>query len=317
MNRLYSFVLPAYKAKFLGEAIDSILAQTYTNFELIIVNDASPEDLESIVKLYDDPRIQYYTNKVNVGGKDLIAQWNYSITYAKGEYLILASDDDIYEVEYLEKMDKLVCKYPYVHVFRPRVQLIDSNGEVIGVEGYLNEYSTTLEFLYAWVNNWTGSGVPFYIFRRDALINKGGFAQYPLAWFADDATVLRMSDTGIVTLNEVLFSFRWSGLSITSKPNQYSTLKEKINATNLFFLEGFNYISNYKEIDEYTKYLKKHLLQSFPRFMLENKIIGQLSSAKWIDVWRSMSFVSKLQFVNKRYLLKWFIRFSCCRLLGR
>ena len=126
-----------------------------------------------------------------------------------------------------------------------------------------------------------------------------------------------MSDTGIVTLNEVLFSFRWSGLSITSKPNQYSTLKEKINATNLFFLEGFNYISNYKEIDEYTKYLKKHLLQSFPRFMLENKIIGQLSSAKWIDVWRSMSFVSKLQFVNKRYLLKWFIRFSCCRLLGR
>ena len=50
----YSFVLPAYKARFFREALDSILAQTYKDFELIIVNDASPEDLDSIVKSYDD-----------------------------------------------------------------------------------------------------------------------------------------------------------------------------------------------------------------------------------------------------------------------
>ena len=135
MNRLYSFVLPAYKAKFLGEAIDSILAQTYTNFELIIVNDASPEDLESIVKLYDDPRIQYYTNKVNVGGKDLIAQWNYSITYAKGEYLILASDDDIYggqnNVEHMKfPIKKFDGKY-YIEVYLPaRTAIVLKEGRI-------------------------------------------------------------------------------------------------------------------------------------------------------------------------------------------
>ena len=121
----YSFVLPAYKAKYLKEAIDSILAQTYTEFELIIVNDASPEDLESIVDTYSDNRIQYYRNEKNMGGTDLVAQWNHSISYAKGEYLILASDDDIYSPEYLEKMDIMIRKYPDVNVFRPRVKRID------------------------------------------------------------------------------------------------------------------------------------------------------------------------------------------------
>ena len=72
----YSFVLPAYKACFFREAIESILNQTYSEFELIIVNDASPEDLDSIVNSYSDERIRYYRNKENIGGRDLVAQWN-------------------------------------------------------------------------------------------------------------------------------------------------------------------------------------------------------------------------------------------------
>ena len=84
----YSFVLPAYKANYLRESIDSILGQTYTDFELIIVNDASPEDVDSIVNSYNDKRIQYYRNEDNIGGKDLVAQWNYSISYATGDYLV-------------------------------------------------------------------------------------------------------------------------------------------------------------------------------------------------------------------------------------
>ena len=51
--------------------------------------------------------------------------------YAIGEYLILASDDDVYHPDYLEKMDVLVDKYPEVNVFRPRVQEIDAKGIVL------------------------------------------------------------------------------------------------------------------------------------------------------------------------------------------
>ena len=49
---LFSFVLPAYKAQFLQEAVASILNQTYQNLELVIVDDASPEDLKSIVNMF-------------------------------------------------------------------------------------------------------------------------------------------------------------------------------------------------------------------------------------------------------------------------
>ena len=48
----FSIAIPAFKAKYLKECIDSILAQTYKDFELIIVNDASPEDIDSVVKPY-------------------------------------------------------------------------------------------------------------------------------------------------------------------------------------------------------------------------------------------------------------------------
>ena len=61
----YSFILPAYKAKYFHQAISSILNQTYTDIELVIVNDASPEDLDTIVSSFDDSRIRYYKNKEN------------------------------------------------------------------------------------------------------------------------------------------------------------------------------------------------------------------------------------------------------------
>ena len=107
----YSFVLPAYKSQFLKESIDSILAQSYKDFELIIVDDASPDDIGGLVSLYDDARIRYYRNEENIGGTNLVAQWNHSIEYANGDWIILATDDDIYENAFLETADMLLGKY--------------------------------------------------------------------------------------------------------------------------------------------------------------------------------------------------------------
>ena len=59
MNILFSILLPTYKCQYLKECIDSILGQTYPNWELIIVNDASPEDIDSVVQSYADERIHY------------------------------------------------------------------------------------------------------------------------------------------------------------------------------------------------------------------------------------------------------------------
>ncbi|MFA6832241.1 MAG: glycosyltransferase, partial [Bacteroidaceae bacterium] len=71
-NIKFSITVPAYKAQFLKECIDSILAQTYQNFELIIVNDNSPQNLEHIVSKYHDERIHYYKNKIGFGAEHVV-----------------------------------------------------------------------------------------------------------------------------------------------------------------------------------------------------------------------------------------------------
>lgn len=121
-----SFVLPAYKATYLSEAIHSILSQTYKDFELIVVNDASPEDVKSVVAGFNDKRLFYFENKHNIGGKDLVKQWNdYCLPKASGEWVVLASDDDVYAPTYLEEMVKLSRKYPNVDLIHCRVNKIN------------------------------------------------------------------------------------------------------------------------------------------------------------------------------------------------
>lgn len=106
----FSFVMPAYKKRFLYQAIDSILKQRYTNFELIIVNDASPENLNEVVSMFNDERIRYEVNEKNIGGQDLIANWNHCIDYAKNDYIILATDDDMFDSDFLSDAVHMIKK---------------------------------------------------------------------------------------------------------------------------------------------------------------------------------------------------------------
>ena len=111
-NVAFSFVMPAYKGQFLYKAINSILSQTYQNFELIIINDASPYDIPGIINVFQDSRIRYKVNETNIGRKDLVSNWNHCIKFARNEYIILATDDDMFEPTFLEKASTLIKKYP-------------------------------------------------------------------------------------------------------------------------------------------------------------------------------------------------------------
>ena len=84
----FSIIIPAYKDLFFKECIDSIFAQTYSNFELIIANDCSPYDIKNIVKQYSDSRIKYYKNEKKYGAVDLVKNWNHCLGHATGDYVI-------------------------------------------------------------------------------------------------------------------------------------------------------------------------------------------------------------------------------------
>lgn len=302
---LYSFVLPAFKAHYFREAINSILAQTYTNFELIIVNDASPEDLDTIVHSFNDSRIRYYVNKENLGGKDLVAQWNYCISYALGDYLILASDDDVYDHQYLEKMNSLVKKYPDVNVFRPRVQYINGIGEIERIGGILNEYASSMEYLYYQTH--IGKGIPFYVFKKQALNDMGGFIKYPLAWHSDDMTILQMTNRGIVFCSDILFSMRISGESISSKLNNAEILKQKVIATNQYYSDLFKILRETNLDSNIDEFFHSNLIKTIKTSHITNLSSWFISSTKKA-VLLCFPLYWSIKLFKKKQLIKMYIR---------
>src|ERR1700754_848827 len=129
MKIKFSIGLPAYKSKFMYECVKSILGQTYDYFELIILNDKSPEDIGGVVSLFDDKRITYLENEYNVGSETLILNWNKCLEMSTGDYFIMMGDDDTMQPDYLEEFIRLMEKYPDLDVYHCRSNIIDDKGE--------------------------------------------------------------------------------------------------------------------------------------------------------------------------------------------
>lgn len=100
-----SVIMSAYNAsKYLKEAIDSILTQTFTNFEFIIINDGSVDSTENIIHAYIDNRIVYIRNETNLG---LIQSLNKGLERARGKYIARMDADDIAIAERLQEQHRV------------------------------------------------------------------------------------------------------------------------------------------------------------------------------------------------------------------
>lgn len=117
-QKLVSIITPAYNAeKYIAETIQSVLGQTYENWEMLIADDGSTDTTAEIVKSFRDPRIRYF-HQENGG---LSAARNLSLQHAKGEYIALLDSDDIFlpnklerQVAYLESHPQ--CDFCYCEV---------------------------------------------------------------------------------------------------------------------------------------------------------------------------------------------------------
>lgn len=278
MNNIkYTFLLPAYKTKYLKEALDSLLDQTYKDFKIIVSDDNSPEDIRGIVDSFDDVRIEYRKNKNNIGGLKLVEHWNLLLNLCDTEYLIVASDDDVYSAKFLENIDRLTTKYPQVNVLRARVQRINNNGEVTSQEDIFEECQGRIEALHSmFCSNYIGC-VGNYVFRTDALKRTGGFADLPYAWFSDMQTVISMQEKGQANTNQILFSFRLSNINISSSKQDKNVDFFKLKATILFDKWLSEYISQLPSCDTVlkTNYIKESL-SSF-----KHRIYGQCGDYSW------------------------------------
>ena len=116
---LVSIVLPTYKrAHVLPNAIRSVLSQTYTNLELIIVDDNSPDNTPEVIKSFNDERIRYVRNEPNL---KLPGALNKGFSLARGDYLTWTSDDNLFASNAIEKMVAALqasdCDFVYADYF--------------------------------------------------------------------------------------------------------------------------------------------------------------------------------------------------------
>ncbi|WP_175620156.1 glycosyltransferase family 2 protein [Chryseobacterium schmidteae] len=124
---LISVVMPVYNGeKYLREAIDSILNQTFKYFELLLINDASTDNSEKIINSYNDSRIIYIKNEQNLG---LIKTLNKGLDLAKGEFVARMDQDDISHSERFEKQLIIFKKNPEIGVCGTWFTLFRENHE--------------------------------------------------------------------------------------------------------------------------------------------------------------------------------------------
>jgi len=125
-----SILLPVYNVSaYLGEAIRSILQQSLTDFELIILNDGSTDQTENVVLSFSDDRIRYIKNEQNSG---LIYTLNKGIDLATAEWIARMDGDDIADHQRIEKQWQYIQANPGIKVVATRVSLIDERGEPNG-----------------------------------------------------------------------------------------------------------------------------------------------------------------------------------------
>jgi glycosyltransferase involved in cell wall biosynthesis len=125
-----SVIMPVYNGeRYLRESIESILGQTFTDFEFIIINDASTDSSAKIMQSYDDSRIRITNNSTNIG---LTRSLNMALELAEGEYIARQDDDDISLPERFEKQIKYFEEQPETAVLGTSIYTIDEDGEIIG-----------------------------------------------------------------------------------------------------------------------------------------------------------------------------------------
>ena len=214
-----SVTIPAYKSQFLYECIESVLSQTYKDFELIIVDDNSPLNLYDIVRQFSDDRIRYFKNDKGFGGYHVVGNWNKCLEYARGEYIICMGDDDKLRPNCLADYAALIEKHPGLDIYHSRTEMIDENYNVIDMQIPFPEYETVYSMIW---NTWKGRDqyIGDFLFRTKALRETGGFYDLPFAWSSDKISEYRAAiSNGIANTQQVGFQYRKNTLAITNSSN--------------------------------------------------------------------------------------------------
>ena len=218
-NDLVSIITPCYNSsKYIGQMIESIQAQTYQNWELLITDDCSSDNSREIVEAYSksDSRIKYFKLLKNSGAG--VAR-NNSIKEAKGRYMAFCDSDDMWKHDKLEKQIKFMKEngYAFCHCY---TLVVDDNNKIVG----LNKKPARVSFKSTRIINYIGTSSVVYDTK-----DIGKFYMKPIRKRQDFALWLNILQATkyAYCIPEPLFIYRYTPGSISS--NKFKLLKYHVD----------------------------------------------------------------------------------------
>lgn len=215
-----SVCVPAYQAeRFLAATIESVLAQTFTDWELVILDNASPDRTGEIARSYPDTRIRALSNP---GTIPLADNWNTVAAMARAPYLKLLCADDLIEPDCLAHEVDVLDRNPDVAMVASRRHFISADGDVVlrdrGLDGLtgLREPDEVITTVYrSGINpiGWPSA----LLLRRADFEAVGGFDTRWLHPIDLDLWLRLLSRGSLYGLDRPLASFRISGQSVTAR----------------------------------------------------------------------------------------------------
>lgn len=217
---MISVIMGVYNGeRFLQEAIDSVLSQSYPNFEFIICNDSSKDGSALILAQYaeKDARIKLLNNEHNLG---LAATLNKCISQASGKYIARMDSDDRCLPERFEAQLKWLEDNPSVAALGSAVEFIDDNGHVYGTR------KRTGDEYYSLADAVRQSVLvhPSVMMRKDAVEAVGGYSSNELTTRAEDYDLwCKLCESGAVIANtsKILFQYREDESNIARRKYVY------------------------------------------------------------------------------------------------
>ncbi len=273
-----SVVMPAYNAeKYLREAIESILNQTFSNFEFIIINDGSTDKTKSIILSYSDHRIIYIENSANIGISNSL---NNAFTLAKGKYIARMDADDISALNRLEQQFVLMENNLEIGVSGTNIKYFSQSTEKIKSFPLTHdEIKLRLSFGDCPIAH------PTVILRRDIYHNnkfsyssKKGVPEDIMLWYDMLQEGVRFANIDLILLNYRIGSSEQLTYIYKKIHNEYREIIFSKSIKKIFVKIDDNKISKYKNI-----FIKKKNFFFYFKFVSTYKLLTELKQANKVN----------------------------------
>lgn len=265
-NPSVTVLMPAYNAgPYIAEAIDSVLQQTFTDFEFIIINDGSTDNTAEILKQYNDPRIVIISQQ----NRGLIDTLNDGIKMSKGEYIARMDADDMCLPERLEVQYNFLTSHPDYDMVGCESDVVDKDGNFLT---HLVPVGHSHEEIAEQIDRKCPFIHPCVMLKKDMAIKAGLYPKNALT-FEDHLLWKKMLSIGkVCNLKQVLFKVRFNPESVTidekwrgpefieirrrSVHNGYVSEEDAVALKKLIANQNF---SSYKQASYYAMVGKKYL----------------------------------------------------------